>query len=154
MNIIYGFFIFVEALLSIMLIGVILIQKTKGGMGGTAFGGGMGEAIFGSRMGNVLTKTTVVLGIVFLINTLILTALTSRRAGGVSVTDQIPVQPVTAPVQQPAAAPAPAPMEQAAPVEPAAPAAPIDLPAVETTAADSAPAAPEVPAAGDAKSTE
>ena len=79
MPIIYGFFILVEAVVSALLIAVVLVQKSKGGMGGSAFGGGVGEAIFGSRMGNVLTKATVVLGIIFLVNTVLLTIFTARR---------------------------------------------------------------------------
>ena len=71
MTVIYGFLIVLEALVSALLICVIFLQKTKGGMGGTAFGGGVGEAIFGSRMGNVLTKATVVLAVIFLANTMI-----------------------------------------------------------------------------------
>ena len=90
----------VEALISALLIGVVLMQKSKGGMAGSAFGGGVGEAIFGSRMGNVLTKATVVLGILFLVNTVFLTILTAHRSignGSGSVTDG------QAPIAQPAA---------------------------------------------------
>ncbi len=99
MTIIYGFLIVLEALVSALLIGVIFLQKSKGGMGGAAFGGGMGEAIFGSRMGNVLTKVTVVLAIVFLTNTILLTILTARRdiGGSGSVVDKGLVEPIAAP---------------------------------------------------------
>ena len=81
MGVLYGFLILVEILVCALLIVIIFMQKSKGGMGGSAFGGGAGEAIFGSRMGNVLTKSTVVLGIVFLLNTLVLTVLTTQRSG-------------------------------------------------------------------------
>ncbi len=91
MGFIYGLLIVFEGLLSLMLIAIIFMQKTKGGMGGTAFGGGAGEAIFGSRMGNVLTKATVVLGGIFLVNTLLLTILTARQQGGGSVMDSVEV---------------------------------------------------------------
>lgn len=121
-NIIYGFFIMLEMLVSALLIGVILMQKSKGGMGGTAFGGGMGEAIFGSRMGNVLTKATVVLGIIFLVNTVCLTILTARRSSTTvsgSVTDgQAPIeqQPVPGGGIAPPAQQVPAP-ESTGPIE-------------------------------------
>ncbi len=88
MGMLYGFLIVLEVLISFLLIVVIFMQKTKGGMGGSAFGGGAGEAIFGSRMGNVLTKATVVLGCAFLANTLLLTVLTSRRTDAGSVMDR------------------------------------------------------------------
>ena len=55
----------VELLCSLMLIGLILLQKAKGEGLGMAFGGGAGEALFGARAGNVLTKMTVTLGITF-----------------------------------------------------------------------------------------
>jgi len=99
MGFIYGLLIVFEGLLSLMLIAIIFMQKTKGGMGGTAFGGGAGEAIFGSRMGNVLTKATVVLGGIFLFNTILLTILTARQQGGGSVMD---AADVAVPAPQPA----------------------------------------------------
>jgi len=151
MSVIYGFLILVEALVSALLICVIFLQKTKGGMGGTAFGGGMGEAIFGSRMGNVLTKSTVVLGVIFLANTILLTMLTARRDTVSSVTDlgSIP-QPV--PTQGPipggpVPAPAPMPIEAApapAPVAPAPMEIPVEVPAVDIPALVAVPA-PEAP---------
>jgi preprotein translocase subunit SecG len=141
MSIIYGFLLLVEALVSALLIGVIFLQKTKGGMGGTAFGGGMGEAIFGSRMGNVLTKSTVVLGVIFLINTILLTMLTARRDTVASVTDLGRVEQA-APIQGPGAggpipAPTPVPVQAPAPVpiESAPLAMPEDVPVVDIPAA-------------------
>lgn len=106
MGFIYGFLIVLEAIVSALLIAIIFMQKSKGGMGGSAFGGGGGEAIFGSRMGNVLTKATVVLGSVFLINTIVLTILTARQ-GPSSVMDRDigEAAPVSAPVQQQPMAP-------------------------------------------------
>ena len=102
MGVLYGFLIVLEMLVCALLIVVIFMQKSKGGMGGSAFGGGAGEAIFGSRMGNVLTKATVVLGVIFLANTLVLTVMTSRLGAGGSVMESAPRR--AAPQQ---AAPAP-----------------------------------------------
>lgn len=100
MGFIYAVLIVFEAILSALLIAIIFMQKTKGGLGGTAFGGGAGEAIFGSRMGNVLTKATVVLGGIFLFNTILLTIMTARRGDhGGSVMDRMGAIP--APIQQP-----------------------------------------------------
>ena len=143
-NIIYGFFIMVEMLVSALLIAVVLLQKSKGGMGGSAFGGGMGEAIFGSRMGNVLTKATVILGIIFIVNTVLLTALTARQsqsAGSGSVTDaQIPVtQP--APIGGIAPTAAPMPSTDAPPTSGPVP---IELPPMEVVVDAVAPI--EIPA--------
>lgn len=80
MNILIGFLIVLEILVSILLTLVILIQPSKGGGGlGGALGGGMGEQLFGARTGNVLTKATIVLATVFLLNTLGLAFLYSRQ---------------------------------------------------------------------------
>ncbi len=71
----------VEVLVCLMLIGVILLQRTKGSGAGVSFGGGMAESVFGAQMGNVLTKATVILGIVFLINTIFLSILAAKQSG-------------------------------------------------------------------------
>jgi protein translocase SecG subunit len=39
---------------------------------GMAFGAGVGESLFGAQVGNVLTRITIILGIVFLVNTTLL----------------------------------------------------------------------------------
>ncbi len=68
-----AFLLIVEVVCAFLLIGVILLQKSKGGgLGGTAFGGGGGDSLFGARTGSVLTKITITLSIVFLANTLVL----------------------------------------------------------------------------------
>ncbi len=79
MIVLRSFLLLVEVLCSVMLIGLILLQRSKSEGLGAAFGGGMGESLFGSRAGNVLTKMTVILGSVFLVNTL---ALGILYAGG------------------------------------------------------------------------
>ena len=68
----------VNVVSAIMLLGVILIQKSKSQGAGLAFGGTMGESMFGAQMGNVLTKTTVILAIVFLLNTTLLALIGGR----------------------------------------------------------------------------
>lgn len=141
-NVIFGFFIMVEMLVSALLIGVVLLQKSKGGMGGSAFGGGMGEAIFGSRMGNVLTKATVILGIIFLVNTILLTIFTARRSD--SSSEYGSVTDGQAPIEQPAPiggiAPAAAPMASPAPT------GPIEIPPIEVEVDTDAVAPIEIPA--------
>lgn len=66
----------VEVLSCAMLIGLVLLQKTKGEGLGMAFGGGGGgDALFGARTGNVLTKMTIYCGCIFLGCTLALSVL-------------------------------------------------------------------------------
>jgi preprotein translocase subunit SecG len=117
----------VEVLVSILLIGVILLQRTKSqGAGGLAFGVGMGEQIFGTQAGNVLTKTTIVLGVVFLVNTAALSVIYASGQGQRSVVDSVPTSTA---MPKPLAAP-----PQGAPAQPAPP-APVEVPAVPAPAA-------------------
>ena len=70
--------IFIVALL---LIALILIQPSKSGGMGAAFGG-IGESVFGGKAGSHLTKSTVVLTAVFFVIALILAALIGLSSGG------------------------------------------------------------------------
>jgi preprotein translocase subunit SecG len=126
MSIFIGFLYVVEVIVCLMLVLVVLLQKPKeGGLGG-AIGGGMLEASLGADAGNVLIKTTIVLGTVFLINTLILARLTSTvhsrslmHADGDAPAAAAPALPAAPELP---AAPAAAPELPAAPAAPAAPA--------------------------------
>lgn len=108
LNILKYILLFVEVISAFMLIGVILLQKTKGQGIGMAFGAGVGESLFGAQVGNVLTKTTVILAIIFLLNTTILSLLgTIRREK--SVADSLPVTapqfPLPVPAEMPVSVP-------------------------------------------------
>ncbi|NCC51444.1 MAG: preprotein translocase subunit SecG [Spartobacteria bacterium] len=87
MEILRYILIIVEVLCSLLLIGLVLLQKTKSEGLGLAFGSGMGETLFGSRAGNVLSKATVTLTIVFLLNTILL-AVVHSGARSRSLMDQ------------------------------------------------------------------
>lgn len=84
-----------EALIALLLIGIILIQQSKAGGGLGAMGGGMTETVFGASAGNVLTKATVVLASIFLGITLLLTVITGYRRPARSVVDIVPEEAVT-----------------------------------------------------------
>lgn len=58
-------------IISLLLIGLILIQPSKSGGMGAAFGG-VGESAFGGKAGSHLTKTTVVMTAVFFVFALLL----------------------------------------------------------------------------------
>ncbi|MCC5845938.1 MAG: preprotein translocase subunit SecG [Verrucomicrobia bacterium] len=99
MNILIGFLIAVEVIVSVLLILIVLVQPSKsgGGLGGAAFGGGgMGEQLFGARAGNVLTKGTVLFAVIFLVNTMALALVYSKTTGvdvrpaPASTTDALP----------------------------------------------------------------
>jgi preprotein translocase subunit SecG len=58
----------VFVIVSLLLILMVLVQNEDGDSLGGIFAGGSGSA-FGSRSGNVLTKTTYILGTLFLLST-------------------------------------------------------------------------------------
>ncbi len=119
MSILIGFLYVVEVVVCLLLGLVVMLQKPKeGGLGGIA--GGMSEAVFGADAGNVLIKTTIILGSIFLINTLALARFTSTvhadtlmaEEQAAPVAEQMPVMPQLPAPEAPAgavpAAPAPA----------------------------------------------
>ena len=122
MVIIRTLLIILEAACSLALIGLILLQKSKDGGLGLAFGGGGNDSLFGARAGNVLTKATVGIGIAFLVNTLILGMMFAGGGSKSLMDDTMTVQP--APVEQPAMPTAAAPTMPDIPVVPETPAAP------------------------------
>ncbi len=102
MNILYGFLVVLEVLVSFLLIGIILLQKSKGGgFAGIGMASAVGENLFGSRAGNILTKTTVVLASIFLVNTLVMAKIQASgqdrsildAAGTLGVMREVPDEP-------------------------------------------------------------
>ena len=114
MAIIRTLLIILEAACSLALIGLILLQKSKNEGLGLAFGSGGGDSLFGARAGNVLTKATVVIGCVFLLNTLVLGMLFAGSANESLMDSATGAQPVQ--MEQPVAP------QQAVPVAPVVPA--------------------------------
>ena len=98
MEVVRTLLIILEAACSLALIGLILLQKSKSEGLGLAFGGGGNDSLFGARAGNVLTKATVGIGIVFLVNTMILGMLFAGSASE-SLMDGVEA-PAVAPVAE------------------------------------------------------
>lgn len=99
MDFLFGVLLVVEALIALLMVAVVMLQPPKdpsGGMG-SAFGGGFGEEVFGGRTGNVLSRTTVVLGALLILNTLGLALL--NRGADESVTGTEMPTPVEQPAQ-------------------------------------------------------
>ena len=163
MSILIGFLYVIEVVVCLLLAGIVMLQKPKeGGLGGV-IGGGMAEAAFGADAGNVLIKGTIILGTIFLLNTLALARFTSTVHAKSVMNDveaptpaqQMPQMPVPQMPDAPATdakapalptAPAAAPAAPAAPKAPAAP-APAAPKAPEAPKAPAAPATPAAPAA-------
>lgn len=100
MAVIRTLLIILEAACSLALIGLILLQKSKSQGLGAAFGGGGNDSLLGARAGNVLTRATVVIGIVFLVNTMILGLLFAGSADR-SLMDSVQAPPASAaPIEQ------------------------------------------------------
>ena len=75
---------------ALLLIGLILIQPSKGGGMGAAFGG-VGETVLGAHAGSHLTKATVVLTTIFFVTALALATLIGhggRDNGALAGVDQ------------------------------------------------------------------
>ena len=68
-------------IISLLLIALILIQPSKSGGMGAAFGG-VGESAFGGKAGSHLTKTTVVMTTIFFVFALLLAAFIGHGLGG------------------------------------------------------------------------
>ncbi len=102
----------IHLILAASLVGVILLQKSEGGVLG--MGGGGGGFMTGRAAGNLLTRTTAILATGFMVTSLVLALLANSK------------KPVTSIMDEPAAVPAasaPATPEPAKPAEPAAPVA-------------------------------
>ncbi|MCL2105066.1 MAG: preprotein translocase subunit SecG [Kiritimatiellaeota bacterium] len=81
MSILISVLYVVEVIVCFLLGGIVMLQKPKDGGLNAAISGGMGEAFFGAQVGNVLVKATIILGTVFLANTLLLSCLTAHGRG-------------------------------------------------------------------------
>jgi preprotein translocase subunit SecG len=126
----------IEVVVCLLIIGLVLIQRSKGEGINAAIGGGMGEALFGAQVGNIVTRTTVVLGIVFLINTIGLTLVLTKTRGqsSGSVMDEVArrAPPASAPAAEPAVPVLPGGAAPSAPITPAAPESATPAPAPAT----------------------
>ena len=76
----------VHLILALLLVGVVLLQRSEGG--GLGMGGGGGGAMSSRGAANALTKLTWVFAVAFLATSLTLYVLAANRSGGLSVVDQ------------------------------------------------------------------
>ncbi len=84
----------VHLILALSLIGVVLMQRSEGGMGGLGGGGGGGTA--GSRAPTtVMAKFTWLLAIAFIATSITLTIIAAQNSAGASVIDRLGDIPLT-----------------------------------------------------------
>ncbi len=82
----------IHAIASLLLIGIVLIQGSKSD-GISGFLGGGSTTFFGTSTATVIVKATTVIGIVFMITSITLTVLSSRRARTVIDRSVVPSLP-------------------------------------------------------------
>ena len=90
----------IHILVALFLIGVILIQGGRGGLG-EALGGAAAQSLFGGGANVVMTKITAVVAALFMVTCLSLAALSTAK--GQSVIDRLPVSPDQLPIALPQA---------------------------------------------------
>ncbi len=84
--------VFVHVVVCLFLIGVVLLQQGKSADLAGAFGGQGSQTAFGPRgAANLLTKLTTYAAVLFMVLSIGLTILLSRRAGDHSVLQGTPV---------------------------------------------------------------
>jgi preprotein translocase subunit SecG len=97
----------VHLILALLLIGIVLLQRSEGGGLGMGGGGGGGGVMTGRQAANAMTKLTWLFAVAFLATSITLTVIAARKADGGSVVDITPAE-VTAPVVPDAPATPPA----------------------------------------------
>ncbi|MBI5768880.1 MAG: preprotein translocase subunit SecG [Verrucomicrobia bacterium] len=108
MSILLGILTFLLILVSLFLVLVVLMQKSKDGGMGATLGGGMAEATFGAETGNVLTSATKWAATIFFVLALALYMgrIYERKHTNAAANNALPS--IAAPAAPTAATPAPA----------------------------------------------
>ncbi|MDP8262193.1 MAG: preprotein translocase subunit SecG [Candidatus Ancaeobacter aquaticus] len=85
----YGFLIVLHVVVCIGLITIVLIQTGKGTGLANVFGSGGGvQSVFGAQTGDVLTHTTAVLAVLFMVTSVSLAAISVRDSSSVMKTSR------------------------------------------------------------------
>ncbi len=92
MEFLFGVLSVVLITVSVLLIILVLMQKTKGAEIGAVFGSGAAKAVLGASAATILTKITYWLGAIFLTLVLILSYLSIHIAKSKSVIESIPAE--------------------------------------------------------------
>lgn len=77
----YQFLLTIHVIISLMLIGVILLQHGKGAQAGVAFGSGASQTVFGSQgTSGFLTRATTLLATLFFVLNLLLAFIVNKAS--------------------------------------------------------------------------
>lgn len=94
----------IHLILALLLIGVVLLQRSEGGGLGMGGGGGGGNSVMTGRgAATALAKLTWIFAVCFIATSVTLTILAAQKAGSSSVIDQLGISAADAPA--PAEAP-------------------------------------------------
>jgi preprotein translocase subunit SecG len=84
----------IHLLIGIALVGVVLMQRSEGGLGGLGGGGGasggMGGLLGNRTTSNLLTRSTAVLAAAFMTTSISLAVLAGSHSGGTPIVDETP----------------------------------------------------------------
>lgn len=148
----------VHLILAVLLIGLVLLQRSEGG--GLGMGGGGGGVMTGRQAANAMTRLTWLLAGAFLVTSLSLTVIAARNTNNGSIADQLdlggaPAQSLPgigeyAPPPGASTQPAPAPAAGSPITPPGATAPAAEAPAAEAPAAAVPEAAPAAEAPAEA----
>jgi preprotein translocase subunit SecG len=83
----------IHSLLALVLIGIVLIQRSEGGGLGIGGGGGGGGFMTARGSANFLTRTTAILAACFMATSLVLAILAGGHSQPRSIMDDISTQP-------------------------------------------------------------
>lgn len=101
---------------SLLIIGLVLLQRGKGAEAGTGFGAGASGTVFGARgSANFLSRATGILTALFFITCLTLAYLSTERTVPESLLESLPAPRTTQPAPAPAPGELPALPEETAP---------------------------------------
>lgn len=92
MEFLFGLLSIILVIVSVLLIILVLMQKTKGAEIGAVFGSGAAKAVLGASAATILTKITAWLGGIFLALVLFLSFLSIKISKSKTVIENIPVQ--------------------------------------------------------------
>jgi preprotein translocase subunit SecG len=125
MNLLIGTLLTLHVLTCVLLITVVLMQRSKQEGLGAAFGGGITDSVFGAQTSTILTKATTILTIAFFSLSIALAYLYAHRTANSPIQKQLTAPAAPTPAPAPAAAApattAPATAPTPAPVAPAKP---------------------------------
>jgi preprotein translocase subunit SecG len=88
----------VHLLIGLALVGVVLLQRSEGGLGGLGGGGGgasggMGGLLGNRQTANLLTRSTAVLAALFMATSVSLAVLAGSHSGGGSIVNETTGEP-------------------------------------------------------------